>query len=90
MEATALLHLGEWRQLQQETAEALALAEKNANQPARALCRLTLAWLRVEAMDFDGARKLCDEVDETILDENPFAFFFHRAVLAKAFVGMET
>jgi tetratricopeptide (TPR) repeat protein len=88
MEATALLHLGQWRQLQQETAEALALAEKNGNQPARALCRLTLAWLRVEAMDFHGARELCEEVDETMLEENPFAYFFQRAVLAKAFVGL--
>jgi class 3 adenylate cyclase len=88
MESTALLHLGEWRQLQQETVEALALAEKNANRPARALCRLTLAWLHVEAMDFQGARDLCEDVDETILEENPFAFFFHRAVLAKAFVGL--
>ena len=35
-----------------------------------------------------GARKLCEEVDDAILDENPFAFFFHRAVLAKAFVGL--
>jgi len=88
MESTGLLHLGEWRQLQQETVEALALAEKNANRPARALCRLTLAWLHVEAMDFAGARNLCDEVEASILEENPFAFFFHRAVLAKAFVGM--
>ena len=89
MESTALLHLGEWRQLQQEAAEALALAEKNANQPARALCLLTIAWLRVEAMDFEGARELCEQVDYAILDDNPFAFFFHRAVLAKAFVGLE-
>ena len=88
MESTALLHLGEWRQLQQETVEALALAEKNANRPARALCRLTLAWLHVEAMDFQGGRDLCEEVEEAILEENPFAFFFHRAVLAKAFVGL--
>ena len=88
MESTALLHLGEWRQLQQETAEALAMAEKNANQPARALCCLTFAWLHAEAMDFQGARELCEQIDDTILDENPFAFFFHRAVLAKAFVGL--
>ena len=39
-------------------------------------------------MDFAGARDLCEDVDEAILDENPFAFFFHRAVLAKAFVGL--
>ena len=88
MESTALLHLGEWRQLQQETVEALALAEKNANRPARALCRLTLAWLHVEAMDFEGARDLCDDVDAAILEENPFAFFFRAAVLAKACVGL--
>ena len=88
MESTALLHLGEWRQLQRETATAFALAEKNANQPASALCRLTLAWLHVEAMDFHGARERCEEVDATMLDENPFAYFFHRAVLAKAFVGL--
>ena len=88
MEATALLHLGEWRQLQQETAAALAFAEKNANRPASALCRLTLAWLHVEAMDFHGACQLCEGVDDATLEENPFAFFFHRAVLAKAFVGL--
>jgi class 3 adenylate cyclase len=88
MEATALLHLGEWRQLQQETLEAVALAEKNANRPARALCRLTLAWLHVEAMDFEGARDLCEDVDAMALEENTFAFYFHRAVLAKAYVGM--
>jgi tetratricopeptide (TPR) repeat protein len=88
LESTALLHLGEWRRLQRETVAALTLAEKNANRPAVALCRLTLAWLHVEAMDFDGARELCESVDDTVLEENPFAFFFQRAVLAKAFVGM--
>lgn len=88
LESTALLHLGEWRQLQRETVAALALAERNANRPAIALCSLTLAWLHVEAMDFEGGRDLCEGVDDTVLDENPFAFFVQRAVLAKAFVGM--
>lgn len=86
--STALIHLGQWRLLQRETVAALALAEKNANRPAIALCRLTLAWLHVEAMDFDGARDLCQAVDDLVLDENPFAYLFQRAVLAKAFVGM--
>src|SRR5262249_25336809 len=66
MEATALLHLGEWRQLQRETADALAMAIKNANRPASALCHLTFAWLQVEAMDFNGARELCAGVDDEI------------------------
>ena len=88
MESTALIHLGQWRRLQRETIAALALAERNANRPAIALCRLTLAWLHVEAMDFHGARDLCESVDQAVLEENPFAFFFQRAVLAKAFVGL--
>jgi DNA-binding winged helix-turn-helix (wHTH) protein/tetratricopeptide (TPR) repeat protein len=88
LESIALIHLGEWRELQQETVTALEFAEKNANEPASALCRLTLGWLHVEAMDFDGARALCECVDEKILKEDQRAFFFHRAVLAKAFVGL--
>jgi DNA-binding winged helix-turn-helix (wHTH) protein len=88
MESTALIHLGQWRRLQRETTAALTLAERNANSPAIALCRLTLAWLHVEAMDFHGARDLCESVDQAVLEENPFAFFFQRAVLAKAYVGL--
>ena len=88
LELTALLYLGEWRRLQRETTSALEVASKNANRPAIALCRLTLAWLHVEAMDFDGARALCELVDDEILGENQFAYFFQRAVLAKANVGL--
>ena len=88
MESTALLHLGEWRVLQRETAAARALAERNANRPASALCRLTMAWLHVEALDFDGARDRCEAVEDRVFEGNPFAFFFQRAVLAKAFVGL--
>jgi DNA-binding winged helix-turn-helix (wHTH) protein/tetratricopeptide (TPR) repeat protein len=88
LESTALIDLGEWRELQRETTAALELAEKNANEPASALCRLTLAWLHVEAMDFDGARALCDRIDDHILKEDQRAYFFHRAVLAKAFMGL--
>ena len=88
MESTALLHLGEWRTLQRETAAARALAERNANRPASALCRLTMAWLHVEALDFDGARARCESVEDRVFEGNPFAFFFQRAVLAKAFVGL--
>jgi tetratricopeptide (TPR) repeat protein len=88
LESTALIHLGEWRELQQEATTAMEFARKNANEPANALCRLTLAWLHVEAMDFDGARALCEGVDNKTLNDNPFAYFFQRAVLAKAFVGL--
>jgi tetratricopeptide (TPR) repeat protein len=87
LEATALLHLGEWRALRSETLAALTLAEKNANHPARLLCQLTLAWLHAEALDFDGARTICEAVSEPVFTDNPFAFYFRRAVLAKSYVG---
>lgn len=88
LETTALLHLGEWRALVRETQEALAMAERNANHHASALCHLTLAWLSAEALDFDGAIKLCDMVADEFGRENPFVFFFQRAVRAKAYVGL--
>jgi hypothetical protein len=52
------------------------------------LSRLTLAWLHVEAMDFEGARELCESVDDSLLVEDQSTFFHKRTVLAKAFVGL--
>jgi tetratricopeptide (TPR) repeat protein len=88
LESNALINLGEWRKLQQEATTALELAGRNANEPASALCRLMLSWLHVEAMDFDGARTLCEGVDDKFLNDNHFAYFYQRAVLAKAFLGL--
>ena len=88
LETTALLHLGEWRSLERETRDALAASERNANHHASALCHLTLAWLSAEAFDFDGALELCDRVPDEFGRENPFVFFFQRAVRAKAYVGL--
>ena len=88
LEATALLHLGDWRELRRETTLALAMAERNANRPAIVLCQLTLAWLEVEALDFAGARQRCEDIQEAVFEGNLFAFWFHRAVLAKACLGL--
>lgn len=89
LESIARIHLGEWRELQREITTGLELATMNANQPGSALCRLTLAWLHVEAMDFDGARELCESVDDSLFIEDQSTFFHKRAVLAKAFVGLK-
>lgn len=89
LETTALLHLGEWSTLVRETKEALKIAERNANHHASALCHLTLAWLSVEALDFEGALALCDMVPDEVGRGNPFVFFFQRAVRAKAYVGQQ-
>ncbi|WP_084805149.1 AAA family ATPase [Bradyrhizobium sp. NAS80.1] len=88
LESIALIHLGEWRELRHEITAGLELAIKNANGPGSALCRLTLAWLHVEAMDFDGARELCESVDDSLLVGDQSTYFHKRAVLAKAYVGL--
>jgi len=88
LEAIALFYLGEWRELRRELRAGIELARRNANGPGSALCRLTLAWLHVEAMDFDGARELCEGVDDSLLAEDQTTYFHKRAVLAKAFVGL--
>jgi DNA-binding winged helix-turn-helix (wHTH) protein/tetratricopeptide (TPR) repeat protein len=88
LESIALMHLGEWRELQREITLGIELATRNANEPGRALSRLTLAWLHVEAMDFEGARDLCESVDDSLLVDEQSTFFHKRTVLAKAFVGL--
>jgi DNA-binding winged helix-turn-helix (wHTH) protein/tetratricopeptide (TPR) repeat protein len=88
LESIALMHLGEWRELHREITLGIELATRNANEPGRALSRLTLAWLHVEAMDFEGARELCESVDDSLLVEDQSTFFHKRTVLAKAFVGL--
>lgn len=88
LEATARLHLGHWRELDNETAAALVMSERNANRPGIALCRLTFAWLYAEAMDFEAARDACEALEPELVEQTPFAFFFQRAVLCKAYVGL--
>ena len=88
LEAFGLLHLGEWRKLQQGVASALAMTERNANRQASVLCRLTIAWLHAEALDFGGARKRCEEILDSAVEANPFHFFIGRNLLAKACLGL--
>jgi tetratricopeptide (TPR) repeat protein len=39
-------------------------------------------------MDFDGARELCESVDDSLLVGDQSTYFHKRAVLAKAYVGL--
>jgi hypothetical protein len=88
MFAFALLHLGQWRELEQTVSAALMMSEKNANRQGSVLCRLTLGWLYAEALDFESAKKCCDEVLNPTVEANPFAYFIGRNLLAKACVGL--
>lgn len=88
LESVALIHLGRWRELRSNTAATLAMADKNANQAAGVLARLTVAWLHVEALDFEGARERCEAICGSAIEANAHVFFFCRTVLAKACLGL--
>jgi hypothetical protein len=83
-----LIHLGRWRELRSNTASTLAMADKNANQEAGVLARLTVAWLHAEGLDFEGARERCEAIRGSAIEANPHVFFFCRTVLAKACLGL--
>lgn len=56
--AAALMHLGRLGEALQVIREASQLAAKNGHDPW--LLTIREAWLRITAMDFDGARQLCE------------------------------
>lgn len=60
----ALLHLGEWGKLRRAAEESGRAFEHNcndANLPLRLHQQIMIAWLHVEAGDFEGARTFCED-----------------------------
>jgi DNA-binding winged helix-turn-helix (wHTH) protein len=86
--SSAFLHLGQWRLMQGGAVAALAKAEKNANALATIVSRLIVAMLHVEALDFSGARRHCEETYDVGFEISPWVFFLRRAVLSKACLGL--
>jgi hypothetical protein len=84
----ALLQLGQWRRMRQETESALAMAETNANRLAATMYRLMIAWLHVEVRDFQGAVAACQQASHPVMDEIPLFYFLRRIILTKAYVGL--
>jgi tetratricopeptide (TPR) repeat protein len=58
--AIALMHLGRFGQALEIVRTARSRAEKNGNNPW--IFMLREAWLRTLVFDFEGARRLCDEI----------------------------
>lgn len=56
--AQALLHLGRWGEDLRIIAAAQNVVEKNGNAPWRGIFQGLLAWLKLQACDFDGAASL--------------------------------
>jgi ATP/maltotriose-dependent transcriptional regulator MalT len=88
VEAFASLYMGKWGPLQQSVRSALAIAERNANPQARALCQLTIGWLHAAAEDHEAAARHAEEVIAPMLEANPFTFFLGRNLLVRARLGM--
>jgi tetratricopeptide (TPR) repeat protein len=67
--ALALMHLGWWGELRGAVESGMELAEKNGNQPWRALFAGMLGWLHMQAFDFAGARRIAGSLLETHVEE---------------------
>ncbi len=67
--ALALMHLGWWGELRGAVESGMELAEKNGNQPWRALFAAMLGWLHMQSFDFAGARRIAEGLLETHAEE---------------------
>jgi hypothetical protein len=88
MEAFGLMHLGALDQARDKTVAVLTVPERDSNVLASVLSRSTLGLLHAEAQDYAGALRLCESNQHSLLETNPFIFFFRRIVLAKAYIGL--
>jgi len=85
--ALALMHLGWWGELRGAVESGMELAEKNGNQPWRALFSAMLGWLHMQAFDFTGARRIAESLLETHVEE-PAGQVRTMAILTIAYVDL--
>jgi len=71
--AWSLVFLGEWGQALREIASAIATARNNSNERRVQSQRLLEAWLRLFALDFDGALSLSGSIVEKMSDRGEAA-----------------
>lgn len=88
VEAFAMLYIGEWGKVQESVASTLAIAERNVNPQAGALCRLTMGFLYAEVQEFESAAGHAEAAHNPMIEANPFSFFLVRTLLAKACIGL--
>ena len=67
--ALALMHLGWWGELRGAVESGMELAEKNGNQPWRALFAAMLGWLHMQSFDLAGARRIAEGLLQTHAEE---------------------
>lgn len=88
MEAFSRLYLGQWGEVRELARSALAIAERNENAQAGLLCRLTDAWLYLEAQDFETAARRARATLDPGAETNAIGFFMGRTLLARASIGL--
>jgi len=91
--AWALLHHGQWGDLLRivgEQGDGLRMAERNEHQRWTVLFRLELAWLHLEAFDFEGARELCQlSFEQARVLVHPYTETLSQILMASAYLGLE-
>jgi hypothetical protein len=91
--AWALLHHGQWGELLRivgEQGDGLRMAERNEHQRWTVLFRLELAWLHLEAFDFEGARELCQlSFEQARVLVHPYTETLSQILMASAYLGLE-
>ncbi|MFZ2061934.1 MAG: AAA family ATPase [Candidatus Binatus sp.] len=58
--SSCLLFLGKWGEALREYRSGIAMLDKNGEQYRASALRLYLAWAHLQAMDFEGALKICE------------------------------
>jgi hypothetical protein len=87
LRAFAQIHLGLMRDAMHDTAEALTIAERSGRPSTLVMCRLTMAWIAFERLDFASAAAWVETNYRPSFDENSFVFLFHRMVIARIHLG---
>lgn len=85
----ALLHLGRWGELRAVTQSAIDMAVKNGNQPWAGVFRAVRAWLTLQAMDLENAKKLALGLLK-VSDRQPLGQVGTMALLTSSFVDVQT
>jgi tetratricopeptide (TPR) repeat protein len=84
--AWALLHLGQWGEALNLVKDSLLLSEKNGHGTATTLLRVIQARLHAQALDFTGAREICQQTLVRAREGSPR--FLTLIMLGEAHLGL--
>jgi DNA-binding winged helix-turn-helix (wHTH) protein len=87
--AWALLHQGEWGEMRRILEAGVRAADKNSHYLWAVLLRFELAWLHLEAFDFECARTLCDQgLSQAQEARHPYGQLLGSTLLGLVYLGL--